>query len=137
MAGQAVRFALVGVANTAVYYAFYRLLLIAWPYLLAHGVAWALAVVFSFFVNCAFTYRVRPTWRRFLLFPLSTLTNFLFTTVGAVVLVELVGVADRYAPLIAGTLAVPITFLVTTRILTGPRHAPEESRAPRHAPDQA
>ncbi len=117
--GRAARFVVVGVANTAVYYACYRLLLLAAPYLAAHLLAWAVAVVFSFFANCHFTYRVRPTWRRFVLFPLTTAVNFAITTVGAVAFVEWWGVADRYATLLAGVIAIPVTFLVTTRVLTG------------------
>lgn len=118
-AGRAARFAVVGVANTAVYYACYRLILLAAPYLVAHLLAWALAVVFSFFANCRFTYAVRPTWRLFALFPLTTAINFVITTLGAVAFVEWLGVTERYATLLAGIVAVPVTFLVTTRVLTG------------------
>lgn len=113
-----VRFGLVGVANTLVYYVCYRLLLLFLPYLVAHLIAWALSVVFSFFMNCWFTYRVRPTWRRFLGFPLSTLVNLAFTTLGSVLLVEGVHVDQRYATLLMGILAIPFTFAVTTMVLT-------------------
>ncbi|MEL4359417.1 MULTISPECIES: GtrA family protein [unclassified Luteococcus] len=113
-----VRFGLVGVANTAVYYLCYRLFLLLLPYLAAHLIAWALSVVFSFFLNCWFTYRVRPTWRRFLGFPLSTLVNLTFTTLGSVLLVEAVSFDERYATLLMGILAIPFTFAVTTVVLT-------------------
>ena len=84
------RFGLVGVANTAVYYVVYLLLLLVLPYLAAHVLAWTVAVYFSFFLNAAFTYRVRPTWRKALLFPLSNIPNIVMTTVGVTVLVEVV-----------------------------------------------
>ncbi|MEL4505366.1 GtrA family protein [Luteococcus sp. H138] len=113
-----VRFGLVGVANTAVYYLCYRLLLLLLPYLVAHLVAWALSVIFSFFMNCWFTYRVRPTWRRFLGFPLSTVVNLAFTTFGSVILVEVLDFDRRYATLLMGILAIPFTFAVTTVVLT-------------------
>ncbi len=119
ISGQAVRFAMVGVANTALYYVCYRLFLPVAPYLVAHVLAWCFAVVFSFFANCRFTYRVRPTWGRFALFPLTTLAAFLISTSGAVLLVEGAGVSEQYATLIAGMVAIPVTFLLTTYVLTG------------------
>ena len=93
----------------------------------SHGffrfIAWEL-IVASFLLNCRFTYRVRPTWRRFLLFPLSTLANVGMTTFGVVAMVSWLGVDERIAPLIAGILAIPATFLVTRYLLVG-----RESRA--------
>ncbi|WP_394274854.1 GtrA family protein [Luteococcus sp.] len=113
-----VRFGMVGVANTAVYYLCYRLALLLMVYLAAHLLAWVLSVLFSFLMNCWFTYRVRPTWRRLLAFPASTLVNLAFTTLGSVLLVERLGVDERYATLAMGILAIPFTFAVTTLVLT-------------------
>lgn len=117
-----VRFGLVGVANTAVYYGLYRLVLaLGAHYLVAHLGAWALSVVFSFLANCWFTYRVRPTRRRFLAFPLTTLVSLALTTVGSVVLVNGFGIDQRYATLAMGILAIPFTFALTTFVLTASR----------------
>lgn len=119
MIGQALRFVLVGGVNTAAYYGLY-LLLRGWiGYLPAHVAAFVLATVGSFFLNTLFTYRVRPTLRRFLLFPLSTVANFVVTTAGVVVLVEYAGLDERVAPLVAAAVAIPVTFLVARRLLVG------------------
>ena len=112
------RFAVVGGINTAVYYALYLLLRSAIPYLAAHLLATAIAMVGSFFLNCYWTFRTRPTWRKFALFPLTNATNYLLTTVGVVVLVEWFGMDERVAPLIAALAAIPVTFVLSRLVLT-------------------
>lgn len=128
---QLLKFCVTGVANTAVYYLAYRLLLLALPYLAAHFLAWVVSVVFSFFVNCWFTFRVTPTWRRFVAFPSSSLANLAITTVGSVLLVSQGGVDERYATVIMGICAIPITFGLTAFVLR-PSPAPDAT-APQSA----
>jgi putative flippase GtrA len=119
--GQVVRFALVGVVNTLTYYGSYLLLRQAVPYLVAHVLAFGLSTCGSFLLNTYLTYRTRPTWRKFLLFPLTVAGNFVITTVGVAVLVEVLHVDERVAPLVAALAAIPITFLATRRVLVGAR----------------
>lgn len=115
--GRILRFGITGVANTAVYYLFYSILLALIPYVAAHLIAWVISVIFSFFANCFFTYKIRPTWQRFFAFPVSTLINLLFTTIGSIFLVQVVGFDKRYATLVMGIIAIPFTFAVTTWVL--------------------
>lgn len=119
------RFVVVGAANTAVYYLAYRLLLTGLPYLPAHLLAYGLGIVFSFVANSLFTFRVRPTWRRFLAFPLTTAANFLVVTFGAVLLVERGWMDERYATLLMTVLAIPVTFVLTRLVLTSGRDQAE------------
>lgn len=119
LAAQVLRFALVGVVNTLTYYATYLLLVLALPYLGAHVLAFAVSTLGSFLLNCRFTYRTRPTWRKLLLYPLTVAANFVITTVGVALLVELVAVDERVAPLLAAAAAVPLTFLATRTVLVG------------------
>ncbi|MBW0102808.1 GtrA family protein [Pseudonocardia sp. KRD-291] len=120
---------MVGVANAAVYYTTYRLVLEPVGYLAAHALGLAVAMVVSYFLHCRFTFSVRPTWRRFLRFPWSQATNIAATTIGVVALVHL-GVGERVAPLAAAVVAVPITFLLTTLALTGRRSTATGTRVP-------
>lgn len=119
MIGHVARFAVVGVINTAVYYGSYLLLHEVLPYLAAHLLAIAVAMVVSFFLNTYWTFRTRPTWRKFALWPLTNATNYVLTTVGVVVLVEWVRLDERVAPLVAAAAAIPVTFLLSRRVLTG------------------
>ena len=117
MSRQIVTFALVGVVNTATYYGLYLLFLTWLPYLGAHVLAFVLSMIGSFFLKARFTYRTRPTWRKFLLFPLTNVTNFLVTTAGVYVIVDVLHAGSRFAPLLASAAAIPVTFVVSRRIM--------------------
>lgn len=117
--GRIVRFGIVGVINTATYFGLYLLLRMQMPYLVAHVIAFSMAVIGSYFLNCRFTFRVRPSWRSFRLFPLSNLSNFLITTTGLYILVDKLGLDERLAALPAAAVAIPITFLVAQYVLVG------------------
>jgi putative flippase GtrA len=107
----------VGLINTGVYYACYLPLRTVMYYLVAHVLATAVALAGSFLLNCYWTFRTRPTWRKLALFPLTNAVNYLTTTVGVVVLVELLSVDQRIAPLIAAVAAIPATFLLSRFLL--------------------
>jgi Predicted membrane protein len=117
--GEWVRYAGVGVVNTASYYVVFRALHPFMPYLIAHVLAFAVCIVISFFLNCAFTFHVSPTWRRFLRFPLSTLTTFIVMTVGVSVLVQGVGADPNVASLVSALIAVPASYVISRLILVG------------------
>jgi putative flippase GtrA len=117
VARQIVTFAVVGVVNTLTYYLLYLLFLTRLPYLAAHVLAFLLSMVGSFFLNARFTYRIRPTWRKFLLFPLTNATNFVLTTAGVYVIVDVLHVGSRLAPLLASAAAIPVTFVVSRWIM--------------------
>jgi putative flippase GtrA len=114
-----IRFGAVGVVNTGVYWGLYLLLKLALPYLVAHVIAFALATVGSYFLNCFFTFRTRPSWRTFLLFPLSTASNFVITSVGLYLLVDVGHFNDKISPLVAAAFAIPITYVVARYVLVG------------------
>lgn len=117
VARQILTFAVVGVVNTLTYYVLYLLFLTRLPYLAAHVLAFAVSMVGSFFLNARFTYRIRPTWRKFLLFPLTNATNFVITTVGVYVIVDVLHAGSRFAPLLASAAAIPVTFVVSRMIM--------------------
>lgn len=114
---QVITFAVVGAINTGTFYVLYLMLNAVMPYFAAYVIAFCISMVGSFFMNTYVTYRTRPTWRKFLLFPLTNLTNFVVTSVGVFVLVEWLHVDDRIAPLLAAVVAIPVTFLLSRRIL--------------------
>ena len=112
-----VRFGLVGVVNTGVYYGCYLLFCLVVPIMAAHVLAFGVAMVGSYFLSCYFTFRTKPTWRKFLLFPLSNATNFAVSTAGLYLLVHWLDVDSRIAPLIAAAAAIPFTFVIAQFVL--------------------
>ena len=119
LVAQAARFVAVGAANTIVYYGSYLLLRLALSFLVADVLAVVIAMLFAFFAHSAITYRTRPTLRKLLLFPFGNIAGYLVLTVGAWGLVK-AGLNDRWAPLLAAGLSVPVTFVVLRYVLTGP-----------------
>jgi putative flippase GtrA len=117
--GRVLRFGIIGVVNTATYYVLYLLLKHPLPYLVAHVLAFTIAMIGSYFLNCYFTFRTRPTLRKFLLFPLSNVTNFCVTSVGLYVLVKVFRFDEMFAPLLAAVAAIPVTFIVAQFVLIG------------------
>ncbi|MFK0045771.1 GtrA family protein [Streptomyces sp. NPDC090741] len=115
--GQILRFGLVGAVNTGTFFGIYLLLHPWMPYFLAYSLAFLLAMVGSFFMNTYFTYRTRPTWKKFLLFPLTNITNYVIQSVGLYALVTWAGLDTRIAPLVAAVVAIPFTYLLSRKIL--------------------
>ncbi|MFD9304526.1 GtrA family protein [Streptomyces sp. NPDC060048] len=115
--GQIVRFALVGGVNTGTFFVLYLLLHPFMPYFAAYSLAFVLAMVGSFFMNTYFTYRTRPTWKKFLLFPLTNITNYVIQSAGLYALVTWADMNTKIAPLVAAVLAIPFTFVLSRKIL--------------------
>lgn len=113
-----VRFALVGGANTAVHCTVYLALWLLVPYLLAHLVATVAATLCSYLLNCRFTFEVAPNRRTLLLFPLSNLAVIGLSTAVVAVSVAVFDVDSRLAPVAAGLVVVPVTFLLSRAVLT-------------------
>ncbi|AIA03922.1 GtrA family protein [Streptomyces noursei] len=136
--GQVARFTLVGGVNTATFYACYLPLHRLLPYFAAYTAGFVLSLVGSFFLNTYFTYRTRPTWKKFLLFPLTQVTNYAVQSAGLVALVSWWGMNSVAAPLAAALLALPVTFVVSRRILRPPARrgdGPDQADQP-DRPDQ-
>ncbi|MFI5985939.1 GtrA family protein [Streptomyces sp. NPDC051555] len=115
--GQILRFGLVGGVNTGTFFVLYLLLHPHMPYFAAYTLAFVLAMVGSFFMNTYFTYRTKPTWKKFLLFPLTNITNYVIQSVGLLLLVDWAGMNEKIAPLVAAVIAIPFTYVISRRIL--------------------
>ncbi|EFV71758.1 hypothetical protein CHCC20441_0959 [Bacillus licheniformis] len=114
-----IRFAVVGVVNTLNYYAVYLLLhvLLQLNYMVSHIAAFFVSLVISFFLNCYFTFKIKPTLAKFLQFPLTQLFNLTVSSLFVYTFVNFFKMNSEAAPLASMFLTVPLTFLVTGKIL--------------------
>ena len=112
-----VRFVIVNVANTVLYYAIYLALRTVMPYLLANLIALLVAVVVAFVLNAKVAFRVQQTWRKALLFPLSNITAMVLRTAVIWLLVERLSMSEELAPLVAIAVTLPVTYVVTKAIM--------------------
>jgi putative flippase GtrA len=120
MIHQISRFVVVGVINTLNYYLLYLLFqsILSFDYMWAHILAFLISMVGSFFLNSYFTYKVKPTLKKFLQFPLTNVVNIVVSTTAIYILVDLMGMNEKVSPLLASLIAIPFTFIISRYILT-------------------
>lgn len=117
--GSFIRFAVVGVINTINYYAIYLLLMyLDIVYLISHSAAFIISMIGSYFLNCYFTYKTKPTLKKFLQFPLTYVVNYTVSTSSLFIFVDLFKMNEFIAPFISMLLPIPFTYLTSKWILT-------------------
>ncbi|OCA88376.1 polysaccharide biosynthesis protein [Bacillus sp. FJAT-27225] len=114
------RFVLVGFINTFNYYILYLVFFNIFNinYMVSHISSFLLSMVGSFYMNSYFTYKTKPTLRKFLQFPLTYLVNITITTISLWIFVDILELNENLAPLLATVLAIPFTFALSKLILT-------------------
>ncbi|MGI2327952.1 GtrA family protein [Planococcus sp. YIM B11945] len=116
------RFVVVGVINTLTYYSIYLILhnVFSLPYLVSHIAGFLISLNVSFFLNCYVTYRIKPTLKKYLYFPLTQVVNMSVSTVLIFIFVEFFKLNSNLAPFAAVLFTVPITFIVSNKIMKDP-----------------
>lgn len=115
-----IRFVLIGIFNTLHFWIWYNLFLklnILYP--VAFTLGFVLSMVGSFFLNTYFTFKTKPSWQKFIRFPLTTLPNYIISQIGLWIFVEQLAFPKNISGLLASLVAIPVTYLVTKHILTG------------------
>lgn len=113
------KFIIVGGINTLNYYVVYLLLLklLYIEYMISHITGFIVAFVISYYLNCYFVYRVKPTWRKFISFPITQLVNVSLQTVLLYVFVSWLNLPAEIAPFAGLVITIPITFILSKWIL--------------------
>ncbi|HCV6488526.1 TPA: flippase GtxA [Staphylococcus aureus] len=113
------KFIIVGGINTLNYYVVYLLLLklLHIEYMISHITGFLVAFVISYYLNCYFVYRVKPTWRKFISFPITQIVNVSLQTVLLYVFVSWLNLPAEIAPFASLIITIPITFILSKWIL--------------------
>ncbi len=109
------KFIIVGGINTLNYYVVYLLLLklLHIEYMISHITGFIVAFVISYYLNCYFVYRVKPTWRKFISFPITQIVNVSLQTVLLYVFVSWLNLPAEIAPFAGLIITIPITFILS------------------------
>ncbi|PZJ39909.1 GtrA family protein [Staphylococcus aureus] len=113
------KFIIVGGINTLNYYVVYLLLLklLHIEYMISHITGFLVAFVISYYLNCYFVYRVKPTWRKFISFPITQIVNVSLQTVLLYVFLSWLNLPAEIAPFAGLVITIPITFVLSKWIL--------------------
>ncbi len=114
-----VRFIVAGALNTGATYIIYRLILLAAPYAFAYTIAFVAGIGISFLLNTTYVFRTAPTVRAAAQYPLVYAVQYLAGLLGLYALVQYLGVDARIAPLITLLLTIPLSFVLSRRVIRG------------------
>lgn len=116
---EVIKFVIVGGMNTLNYYIVYLCLLklLEVNYLVSHISGFIISFVISYYLNCYFVYKVTPTWRKFLKFPLTQVVNMGMQTLLLYIFVQWFGISSVIAPFAGLIITIPITFVLSKYIL--------------------
>lgn len=107
-----IRFVIVGVLNTEIYYISFLFLNNILLYIWAHIISFLISALISFFLTTMYTFNAKPTLINLIKFPLTFLPNLLLSTIGTTIIVNMGLIEEKYASLIVMILIIPITYLV-------------------------
>ena len=114
-----IKFIIVGGINTLNYYIVYLILLklIDLNYLVSHVSGFMVSFIISYYLNCHFVYKVKPTWRKFIQFPLTQVVNMGMQTLLLYIFVQWFHISSVIAPFSGLIITIPITFVLSKYIL--------------------
>ncbi|SCS82808.1 GtrA family protein [Staphylococcus caeli] len=116
---EVIKFIIVGGINTLNYYIVYLILLklLGINYLVSHISGFIISFIISYYLNCYFVYKVTPTLRKFIKFPLTQVVNMGMQTLLLYVFVQWFHISSVIAPFAGLIITIPITFVLSKYLL--------------------
>jgi putative flippase GtrA len=111
------RFIAGGAANTAFTYVIYLLLKRAVPYQVAYLAAYCCGVVFAYWFNAIFVFRVPLSWKGAMSYPVVYVVQYGASAALLELLVRVARVSVTFAPLIVTACMVPLTYVMSKVII--------------------
>lgn len=117
MAGEFLRYLIMGGTNTIVAYAIYLLLLQWMRYEIAYSIGYAVGIVMAYALSAVFVFRKPMRKRSAMRFPLVYLAQFLISLGLLRLAVEVIHIPQWLALGFAVVLTIPVTFLLSRWVL--------------------
>lgn len=114
---EAVRFIIGGSVNTLLSYAVYWLLLLWLSYPYAYTISFAAAILTGFAINTHFVFCAKWSWRKLAAFPFIQALSYGLGLATITISVRCLGIDTRLAPLVATTVVIPATFILTRTLM--------------------
>lgn len=111
--GVFVKFVLVNVLNTGIYWGLYLLFLLAMPYFWANGLALVIAVALAYVGNARFAFGVSTSRTNLVKYLVANGTTIVVRMVVVWVLVGPLPLPEEWAPPVAVALSMPVAYLLT------------------------
>lgn len=116
------RFLLTGSINTAACWAVYLLFNLFLPYAAAYTVAYAFGMVFTYYMNTRWVFKVPMKWGTFMQFPVIFVIRYLLDLSVLYALVTHLHCPETFAPLVTIALTMPLGFLMSRFVLLRQSH---------------
>jgi putative flippase GtrA len=126
------RFLLTGSANTAASWLVYLVFNLFLPYTAAYTIAYGFGMVFTYYMNTRWVFKVPMKWSTFMQFPVIFALRYCMDVSVLFVLVNYVGCPEAFAPLATVVLTMPIGFLLSRLVLMRRAHNQEEHKSEKH-----
>jgi putative flippase GtrA len=118
--GTFLRFVLVNVLNTVLYWGLYLVLLLALPYFAANALALVVAVLVAYVANARYAFRVSASRWSLVLYLVTNGTTVLLRMAVVWALVDGLSLPESLAPPVAVAVTTPIAFVLTRWAMVQP-----------------
>ena len=106
-----------GVVNTIASYLVYLLLVLFLNYQISYAIAFVFGIILSFILNTKYVFEVKQTFKKFILFPLVYLIQYLLGAFMMNFIIEILEINKFFAPLIVTVCLLPVSYLLSKKIL--------------------
>lgn len=111
------RFIVGGGINTGFTYLLYLLINRVANYHTAYLIAYVAGIIFSYWFNAQFVFKVALSLRGLFAYPLVYLIQYLLSAFFLGISIEKLGIKETFAPLIVTILMIPLTYLMSMAVL--------------------
>ncbi|MEX3931235.1 GtrA family protein [Paraburkholderia phymatum] len=122
------RFIMGGLSNTAFTYLIYLGLSRFVHYQIAYFVAYCCGIVFAYWFNATFVFKVPLSWRGAVSYPIVYAVQYATSAVLLGVLVKGLHLNSTYAPLFVTACMLPLTYLMSKIVLHATRHSSKRDK---------